>query len=257
MDQKKTNNREYSTIDLKHILRSWMQRAWLIILCAVILAGAGFSVAAFVIKPQYSASIMLYVNNSSDDSAGDISNSDFIASQSLVKTYGVMLNNRTTLEKVIEITNVPYSYKQLSGMISSRPANETQVMIVTVTCGDPEEAATIANGIAEVLPDRIGEIIIGASMRVVDPAIPDPNKVSPSILKYTMLGFIIGLMGCLVILTIIAVADDTIHDDNYIMDTYDYPILAKIPDLLEEGNAKYSYYKKSSRRSYSSSSHSS
>ncbi len=251
MEQQKSNDRNYYTIDISHILRTWIQRAWLIILCAFLTAVAGFSIAKFVIAPQYSSSIMLYVNNNFDETPGNISNSDLQASQNLVKTYGVMLNNRSTLERVIEETKVSYTYKQLSKMISSHPANETEVMVVTVTCGDPYEAAEIANGIARVLPERISSIIAGATMEVVDQAVPELNKVSPSIAKYTVVGFLIGLFISLIVLTIIAIVDDTIQDDNYIMETYDYPILAKIPDLLEESNVKYSYYKKSSHKSKS------
>ncbi len=254
MEQKKYSERESFTIDIAHIMRTWLQRAWVIILCAVLAAGIGFSLAAFVIQPQYSSSIMLYVNNSTDNNGGgNITNSDLTASQNLVKTYGVMLNNRSTLEAVIEDTDVPYTYRQLAGMISSRPANNTEVMIVTVTCGDPEQAADIANGIARVLPERISQIITGASMKIVDPAVPEYNKVSPSISKYTVLGFMLGLIGSLAVITVFAILDNTIHDDNYIMENYDYPILAKIPDLLDEGNAKYNYYKKSSRKTQSNS----
>ena len=56
-----------------------------------------------------------------------------------------------------------------------------------------------------------------------------------------------------IVIVIIALMDDTIHDDEYIQKTYDYPILAKIPDLLEEhssGSKDYyysGYYKEPSK----------
>ncbi len=251
MEQKKNNNRDYYSMDITHVLRSWWQRVWLIALCAVLAATAGFVMAKWVIQPMYSSSVMLYVNNNANNSSGNISNSDLTASQNLVKTYGVMLNNRVTLERVKEEAGVSYTYQQLAQMISSHPVNNTEVMLVTVTCGDPEEAADIANSIAHVLPERISTIITGASMTVVADAVPEYQKISPSIAKYTAIGLFLGLFACLAVLTIVAVMDDTIHDDNHIMETYDYPILAKIPDLLEESNSKYNYYKKHSTKSKS------
>ena len=59
------SSRDFYVIDIMHVLKALWQRAWIIVLAGIIAAGVGFSVAAFVITPQYSSSVMLYVNNSS------------------------------------------------------------------------------------------------------------------------------------------------------------------------------------------------
>ncbi len=237
--------KEYYTIDVMHIVKNLWQRVWIIILCGFLMAAAGFSYSAFVIKPTYSSSIMLYVNNSSfslGNTNFSISSSEITAAQSLVKTYGVILNNRTTLERVIDKSGVDYDYKELSGMIHTSQANETEIMRVTVTTEDPLESAKIANCIAEILPVRISEIIDGASMEVVDSAIPIPEKVAPSITKYTAIGMILGVLISAIVLAVLAIMDDTIHDEDYVLRNYDCPILAKIPDLLNSGGKHYDYY---------------
>jgi capsular polysaccharide biosynthesis protein len=167
----------------------------------------------------------------------------------LVKTYGDILESRSTLERVIEKSEVDYTWKELSNMIVYAPSNNTEIMKVTVTCEDPYEASKIANTIAEVLPVRISEIIEGATMEIVEPAIPDKQKVGPSIAKYTMLGLILGIFVCAAVLTVMALLDDTIHDEEHILKTYDYPILGKVPDLLNTGNRAYAYYSHKGPRS--------
>ncbi len=236
---------EYYTIDLRHIVKSLLKRMWIIAVAGVLTASIGFVMSAFVIAPTYSSSIMLYVNNSSfslGNTNFSISSSEISAAQSLVKTYGVLLNNRTTLERVIEKSGTKYTYKELSGMIESSPVNDTEIMMVTVTAENPYEAEKIANTIAEVLPARISEIIDGASMEVVDYAIPNLVKIAPSVSKYTAVGFAAGAVIMALIIAAFAIKDDTIHDEEYLLNTYDYPILAKIPDLLETSNKKYGYY---------------
>ena len=250
MDKK---TKEYYTIDLLHIMKSLAKRAWLIILAAFVAAFVGFSIAAFVITPTYSSSIMLYVNNTSfslGNTSFSISASEINAAQSLVKTYSEILNNRTTLERVIDKAGVDYTYQQLSGMIKAAPSNETEIMKVTVTCEDPYEAAKIANCIAEVLPIRISEIIDGASMDVVDSAVPNENKVNPSITKYTALGLLLGLLVSAGILVVVAILDDTIHDEEYVLQNYEFPILAKIPDLANTGGKHYGYYYQNKYKTY-------
>lgn len=249
-NESKNSSAEYYTIDLLHIAKTLWHKAWIIILVGVLTAAIGFSIAAFAITPMYSSSVMLYVNNSDfalGNTSFNISASEISAAQSLVKTYIVMLQNRTTLTEVIEKADVPYSYGQLSGMIEASAVNETEVLKVKVTTADPYESAKIANCIAEVLPQRISEIIEGSSMEVVDSAVANTSKVSPSITNYTAVGFILGALVAVIILVIVDLMDDTIHDEDYIINTYGYPILAKIPNLVNTGNKGRGYYAQSYR----------
>jgi capsular polysaccharide biosynthesis protein len=247
MDKHDKKMGEYYTIDLAHIFKSLFKKMWLLILAGIIAASCGFVYAKFFIAPTYSSSIMLYVNNSSFSLGGtsvSISASEISAAQSLVKTYSELLNNRTTLKRVQEKSGLKYTTKELSAMITAEPANETEIMRVTITANDAKHAAKIANTIAEVLPDRIAEIIDGASMEVVDSAIPNYEKIAPSVSQHTAVGFIIGFVLMAMIIAIVALMDDTIHDEEYILKTYDYPILAKIPDLVNVDSKKYGYYYK-------------
>ena len=252
----KVTTNEYYTIDLLHIVKTLWRKAWIIIICGLLCAAIGFSYASFGIAPKYSSSIMLYVNNSSlslGNTSFNISASDISAAQSLVKTYIVMLENRTTLEEVIEKSDVDYNYKELKQKIAASSVNDTEVLKVTVTTEDPYESEKIANCIAEVLPQRISEIIEGSSMAVVDSAIANPNKVSPSITNYTAIGFILGVLASVIVLVILDLMDDTIHDEDYIINTYNYPILAKVPNLINT-NAKGRNYYSQSYKTYKSSS---
>lgn len=247
MEKNEQMKAEYYTIDLLHIAKTLLHRFWVIVLSGVLAAALGFSLAAFVIAPKYSAAIMLYVNNSSfslGNTSFSISSSEITAAQSLVKTYGEILNNRTTLERVIEKSGVAYTHKELSKMITAAPSNDTEIMKVTVTTEDPFEAAKIANSIAEVLLVRISEIIDGASMEVVDSAVPNLEKVEPGITQYTAVGLLLGMICSTLVLVISAMMDDTVHDEEYVLRTYDYPILAKVPNLLGHSSKdyKYSYY---------------
>ena len=245
-------SREYYTIDIVHIVKLLWRRAWLIVLCGLLAGAVGFSISAFGIAPTYSSSIKLYVNNSSfslGNTSFSISSSELSAAQSLVKTYGDILDSWNTLERVREKSGVSYTWKELSKMIEYSPSNGTEIMLVTVTCENPYTATKIANAIAEILPIRISEIIDGASMEIVSPAIPNLEKVAPSITKYTAIGFILGFLFSATIIVALALMDDTIHDEEYVLRTYDYPILGKVPDLLNTGSKSYGYYSQKHKKS--------
>lgn len=244
MERHEKNTKDYYVIDLAHIVKVIWQRLWVVVLVSVLTTAIGFSMAAFVIPPTYSSSIMLYVNNSSF-SVGDlgfsISSSELTAAQSLAKTYTVLLKNRTTLERLINEIHTDYTWEEIYDMIESGPVNETEVMQVTVTCRNPYDAQRIANGIAKVLPQRVAEIVEGATMEVVDSAVVELEKVAPSVAAYTAVGFLLGVLLSVLVLVIIALMDNTVHDEEYVIRAYDYPILAKVPSLNATGGKKYGY----------------
>lgn len=252
MEKNERNARDYYVIDLAHVVKVIWQRIWVVAFVSLLTTAIGFSMAAFVIPPTYSSSIMLYVNNSSF-SVGDlgfsISSSELTAAQSLAKTYTVLLKNRTTLERLINEIDTDYTWEDIYDMIESGPVNETEVMQVTVTCRNPYEAQKIANGIAKVLPQRVAEIVEGATMEVVDSAVAETDKVAPSVAAYTALGFLLGALLSVLVLVIIALMDNTVHDEEYVIRAYDYPILAKVPNLTAVDGKKYSNYSYASSRS--------
>lgn len=256
METENRINGEY-TIDLLQLAKALLHRIWVIILAGVLGATICFSYAFFLITPTYSSSVLLYVNNNSlslGSASFSLSSSDISASRSLVKTYSEILKNRTTLERVIAESDVNYTFEELNKMITAGASGDTEIMKVTVVSEDPEEAAKIANCITEILPERISEIINGANMRVIDSAVPDYEKIAPSITKYTAIGLLLGVVVAVGIIVVITILDDTIHDEDYILQTYKYPILARIPDLAEDDSKHHSHYYQNYYQSQSESS---
>ena len=251
-----SRSNQFLQIDFMEIIGNIIEKWWLVLIAAIIGAAVGFCYAQWSYTPQYSSSALLYINNKfSVSSSLSLSYSDIVASQNLVKTYSIILNNRTTLERILEKSGADYSYSQLSGMMSSTAIDDTSIMKVTVTCGDPYQAATIVNSIAEVLPERVSEIIDGASVRVVDAGVVNTSPITQSSSSSVIFGLIVGAGLVCVIIFLITVSDNTIKDENYLIDKYDLPLLAAIPDIAESKNEYYyrkkgHYYRKYSNYDY-------
>lgn len=229
-------------LDLIELVKTLWKKVWIIILAAIIGGGAAFSVASYVITPKYEAEAMMYVNNSSfsvGNTSFSISSSEISAAQSLVDTYIVILKSRTTLNKIINEAEVDYSYSELEDMINASPIDSTEVFSIVVTSEDKKEAEVIANAIAQVLPDRIADIVDGSSVRIVDYAIVPSEKASPNITMYTAIGMLMfAAVACLFII-VRKVTDTTIRSEEYLIQTYGLPILSAIPNLSETKSSKY------------------
>lgn len=237
------NNEEFE-IDLLRIFQALWKKAWAIILAAVIFGGAFLGGSVFFVEPLYRAESLMYVNSSNISVGGtkvSISQSELTAAKTLVDTYIVILETRATLETVIEQSGVSYTYEQLKPMIAAAAVNETEVFSIQVTSPDPEEAALLANTIAEVLPGKIASIVEGSSARIVDYAVVPVNQVSPNLVKNSVLGALLGFVLACAIVIVGELMDNLVHDSDYLSETYDIPVLAVIPDLLssKRGNAYY------------------
>ena len=246
MKNENSNKQDYFVIDFVHIFKSVWHRIWVVILAALIAGVGGFSYAKFCIDPTYSSSLMLYVNNESSITGGKFSfnASELDAAQELIETYKVMLMNRTTLTAIMKDAKVDkkYTYEEFYYMIKAEAVNETEVLQVTVTSKDYKEAARIADSIGNEFPDILSEIMHGCTMEVVDHPVENSNRVAPYITKYTAVAMVMGAVFSLAVLVVLALMDGTIHDESYLLKNYDYPILAKVPNLLGTSEKQYAYY---------------
>ncbi len=235
---------EYYELDVLQLMRALWQKMLAIIVAAALCGGAAFTYAAYFITPMYEAEALMYVNNSSfslGSTSFSISSSELTAAQSLVDTYIVILESRTTLNEVIKEAGLAYSYKELKEMISSEAVNSTEVFNIKVTNDNPREAERIANSIARILPNKIANVVDGSSVRIVDHAVVPEQKVSPNITMYTAIGFLLGIIIACAIIVLKTLLDTQIHNEDYLMQTYDLPVLAVIPDLFCTGH-KSGYY---------------
>lgn len=244
------NDNDEEMIDLLQIAQALWRRAWAIILASLICSGCALGFTAIFVTPLYKAEALMYVN-SNDISVGStklsISAAELSAAQSLVETYIVILNTRTTLNDVIEQTGVPYDYEELKEMISATSVNGTEVFSITVTSPNPKEAETLANAVAQVLPEKIASIVEGSSARIVDYAVEPDKKASPSLTKNTIIGFALGFVLSCGLIIALELMDDLIHDSDYLVQTYEIPVLAVIPDLLSNHSSN-EYYRSAEQR---------
>ena len=238
------NKDEVYEIDLLRLVGVLWQHVVIIALTVLIAGSMGYAYARFMVTPTYQARTLLYVNNSSLSLGGTsltFSTSEFNSAKSLVDIYTVILKTRTTLNAVIQRGDLPYTYEQLAGKISAGSVNETPIFAITVRSTDPEEAAHIANVIADVLPDKIMDVMDGGHVSVVDRAVVPTGRVAPSHSRYAMIGALIGLAVSCGVVLLVDILDDIIRDEDYLLQRYEIPVLGTIPDLLSRHDAANAY----------------
>lgn len=238
-------------IDVVKLLKALWKKIWIILLVGILVAGAAYEYSVLFIKPSYQSSAKLYVDNGAVKISGasiSISGTEISTAQKLVNTYIEILKTRSTLERVIEEANLTnddgsaMSYDVLLKKISASAVNSTEIFEVTVTDNDPERAKLIANTIVIVLPYQISSIIGGSTVKTVDWAIRGV-KTGPSYFKNALIGFLIGIVAVSAVIIMMHLTDNYIHDEEYLLENYNLPLLAVIPDLSNYSGNKYGKYK--------------
>ena len=229
-------------VDMFAVVRLMWAKKWQIILSGASVALLFLLFTLTFIKPLYTASVTLYANNSiSTDISTSITTQDLSASVKLVDTYAAIILSDPVLDQVIQQNRLEISAKELVGSIKIKSVNETEVFRVNVKHSSPEMAASIANSIADIAPGKIGNIVDGCSVKIVNNAKVPVEKSYPSNRKAALLGFVIGLALSMGIYIIKALLDTRIKDELDLKE-WDYPILGVIPSFSDaEKIGAYSY----------------
>ena len=251
MNDKEIQQNEELEIDLQRLINALLNKSILIGIVAVVCAVVTFLGTYFFVTPQYQSAAMFYVNNNSlslGEASLSITSADISASRGLVKSYIVILETRETLNEVIDYAGVNRTYGQIKNMLTAEAVNSTEIFKVVVTSPDPQEAKTIADAIAYILPKRISSIIEGTSAKIVDSAVVSPKPSSPNYTRNAMAGFAVGLLLAMAWIVLRALMDITIRSEEDITQNCKNPVLASVPDMEvhSKGGSYYGYGKKGS-----------
>lgn len=234
------NERETNgELNIQELLVVYLRQWKAIVLCVLLAAAVTFGLTYYCVTPMYRTGISMYVNNTNvEDDKNHLTSADLSASIYLVKGYMTVAKSDAVLEKAAEKLNNEYTVEQLRNAITVERVEDTVIFNLYVTLSNPEEAARIANVLAEVAPVEIARVIEGSSARVVDTAKVPTGRYSPSYSRNTLLGAVGGLLLAIVYITIMYLQDTRIKDENDLTDMFDLPILGRIPDLEKDTSGR-------------------
>lgn len=231
-------------IDLRELFKVLLKRAWLILLCAVIVGASVLVYTVNFVEPTYQASVTIYVNNNSNKDTSYISSSDLAVALRLVETYVNIIQSNTVLEKVISETGLTLSAGQIRSMLSAKAVGETEMFRVTITSTNPQMSADIANAIAAAAPAEIAKIIEGSAAKIIDYAKVPKTQAAPNYTTNTAIGVAVGAVLAVMIVVIMHLADVRIKKEEDLLRITEAPVLGVIPDLEELSKKKTKRVKK-------------
>lgn len=224
-------DQEAATLDLREIALILKKHIALIIIIPIIFAILGYLVSSFIIAPKYEADATLVVNAGQNSQTSVVTYDQLNTAQQLVNSCAVILKSDNVLDKVISNLNLDMTAEELANEVTVSPVNQTEVLDISVKDENAQRAVYIANEISKIAPDILIKTVKAGSVEVVSSAKADNKPVSPNVMLFTAVGFIIGIFAVVILSFIIEKMDNTFSSEDDIQKHLGFTVLGVIPNL--------------------------
>jgi len=226
-------------LDLKELFDLFMSKIFQILIIIIAFIGIGVVYTIGFVEPKYSAKTTLVLaSTSGSDASNAITTTDVNLNQKLVSTYSEIVKSDSVVGTVITNLNLHLKYNELKKQISVSAVEDADIIRITVTNTNAEEAAKIANEIAKVFGDKVKDIYKINNINVLDQAVPD---YTPSNINHTKDVIIFAFIGVVISVAYVLIAnmlDTTIKSTEDIEKGFGIPVLVSIPLIDNIANVK-------------------
>lgn len=232
-------------IDLWEICLVLIHNLALIISVGIMVALGAFLFTQLLVTPTYESTTKIYILNKQENAS--VTYSDIQLGTQLTKDYAELIQSRFVLEEVVQGMGLDLTYEQMKEKVSVTTPTDTRILAITVKDSDPVMAMKMANAIREAAAVHIMNVMDIQAVNVAETANMPMKKSSPSVLKNTFIG---GLLGVFLIIAVVLVRylmDDTVKTPEDVEKYLQLSTLAVIP--LNEGEADGKKKKKKVKRS--------
>ena len=178
-------------IDLKELFLALKNRWKMIIVVTLVTTIIASVYTFFFTTPMYSAKATIYLK-SEGSTTSELLQGLQVGTQ-LAPDYEVFFKSRPVVKRVIKSENLDVTVEQLNEQVTITNPSSTHMIVGTCTDSDPQRAADIANSYVEYGIDAVREVVVKEPY-IVESAIANEKKVSPSNTKNILMGMLIGLV---------------------------------------------------------------
>ncbi|MFL0249137.1 YveK family protein [Clostridium neuense] len=220
------------TLDLKDFFYIIIKRKKMICLITIAAVIVSALLSFFVIKPTYQANTSIIVGRPQQDKNEKLDNNDVTMYQNLMKTYIEIVKSKPILKATIEKADLNLTEDQLGKMINASSQQGTQIMDISITDKNAEEAYKIADSLTDTFIDKSKEIFptSGVQLSVMNKADVPKAPIKPKKVLNIAIAFVLGLFVSIGLAFVLEYMDNTIKSENDVNKYLELPVIGIIPD---------------------------
>ncbi|MGN1147557.1 MAG: YveK family protein [Lachnospiraceae bacterium] len=241
------NNTDEMEIDLREIFAVLLGWLWLILLVAILVGASAFAFSRFVITPTYESTTRIVILNKQSTS-NTLTYSDLQMGTQLTKDYEQLIKSRTVVEQVLATFGMDMSYEAFLNKLDVTTPSDTRIIDITVTDPDPLLAKELVDEVRNVAAERIKEVMDVEAVNLVDEGNVAYEPSNPNVVKWTLLGLLLGGFLAAAVVVIRFLLDDTIKSSEDVEKYLGLSTLALIPVVTTEEEEKSSKKRKRKKK---------
>ena len=219
-------------VDLKELFAYFFKKISIIIAITFLFLIAGFVYIMFIRTPLYKGdTTVILVNKSGDSNNQTVTQSDVVLNQKLVSTYTQIVKSKKVLNQVINDLNLSYTYGQLNKHVSVSNVSDTEIIKISVSDEDPETAAKIANAVATVFKEEVGNIYHLENVTIIDKAEVQSKPFNIKVAKTLAISFVGGMAVSLMLVFVLYYFDTSIKSSEDVEKKLGVAVIGTIPHV--------------------------
>lgn len=221
-------------LDLRSFFLVLLQSLRLIIAVAVAMAVVFGVATGLLTKDTYSARCSMYIMNvSQQDNSTGISANGLEASQKIVDECIILIKSNNVMNEVAKQVNAhgfTVTPAAVRSSLSMTAVENTALLRIVCTVGDPKMAQTICEEVMEYVPSVVDYAMKGlVTINKIDEVEP-ATKNSPMIARNAILGGVFGLLLICGLILVRYLMDNTIKDEKDLKTRFNVNVLGVVMD---------------------------
>lgn len=216
-------------INIRDILEALKKKWQLIVsitLAATIIATV---VSFFVIKPKYEASTRLFIGKTTGEE-DKYSSSDIVMYQNMLKSYAEAIKTNDLVSRAFKDSELDVDAKSALSGLTVTPMAATQILSITYTGEDKQEAKDVIQAISDEFVIYSKELYSNANVEIIEKVTLPESPISPNKKLNIAMAFVVGLIIGSGIAVMIAMLDSTFKDKEKLEEILGVPVLGVIPN---------------------------
>ncbi|MDF2713180.1 MAG: biosynthesis protein [Paenibacillus sp.] len=210
------------------------KRLWLMVLVVVLGSTLAYMYGSYFVKPVYSATAKLMVNQSNVAQGGIVDQTSVNTSLMLVHTYKEIVKTSAIMEKAAEsLSEKGLTPQQLTGKVKVNVVPETQILALTVTDTSFERAVGIASTVSEVFKSEIPAVVKTDNVKIIHlTKLSDrPEMVKPNRSLYISVAFVLSALISIGIVFVLEMIDNKIRSEKDVELQVGLPVLTTVAHM--------------------------
>lgn len=236
-------------INLKDLFSYFFSKSFIVIITLTVAILVSTIYGEFIKVPMYRSYTTIVLTRSGDTDKNDnsITQNDILLNQKLVATYREIIKSRRVLGQVIENLDLDMEVSELSQNISVTNEEDTELIKISVSSVNKEDAKDIANEIAKVFSNEIVDIYNIKNVSIIDTAIVAKTPYNINTVKEIVIAALFGVVLGVAIIFVMFYFDTTIKNPEEIQTKIGLPLLGVVPKVESENDKRIKIFNKRKR----------